>query len=763
MDEFQDTNRLQCELIDQVAGERLFLVGDEFQSIYRFRHADVRVYRERRAAADGAVVELVRNYRSRPHVLALVNEVFGREFGERYSPLVAEGRFDGPEPAGGRVELLLTDKRAAGVAGRWREAEAELLADRIAELVDGGGFQAGQVVLLFEAGTDAGIYEEALRARHLRTVRTTGRGYYDQQQVADLLAYLRLLRNRYDDVALLSVLASPLVGISNDGLYAIRRGAVRRPIFTVFERDELPEHLQPAERRLAAAFAQRYSRLVARSGEVGLERLVDLIVTEHDYDLACLALADGDRRYANIRKLGRMAGDYEAVRGPDVEGFIAFCAEQADLASREGEAATAEEDEDAIVLMTTHSAKGLEFDVVALADWGRERTARQVSDLLIDGDGRVAIRAPDPAGGGMRPALGFREVQEEERRAELDEARRLQYVALTRARHHLLVSGALDPGESTSIADLCGALGVGIESAGDVDVGAARIHVRIADLAAPRAASSNGGPEIGRQLALFSEGGRTPVTLPALAAPSEPPPVPVRRLSYSALALHHRCGYRYFVQRVLGLPEPARRPFEGEGLDPLELGDAVHLELERAGGGWNVRYPHATPENAERVTAFVANWQASPLAARLAESEHVRRELAFAFEIGGVIFRGRLDAFVWTADGGALIVDYKTNRLGEATPDELVDAGYTVQLTTYALAALRSGLDRVEIAYAFLEQPDAIVVREFTAADAGDLEQRLRGSIDAIRAGQFPPRPGPHCVDCPALDVLCAGPRLEFA
>ena len=98
-------------------------------------------------------------------------------------------------------------------------------------------------MLLFEAGTDAVLYEAALRRHGIRTVRTTGGGYYAQQQVADILCYLRLLRNRYDDFALLGVLASPLVGISNDGLLALRRGAIRRPIFTALERDDLPEGL----------------------------------------------------------------------------------------------------------------------------------------------------------------------------------------------------------------------------------------------------------------------------------------------------------------------------------------------------------------------------------------------------------------------------------------------------------------------------------------------------------------------------------------
>ena len=96
------------------------------------------------------------------------------------------------------------------------------------------------------------------------------------------------------------------------------------------------------------------------------------------------------------------------MRGPDLEGFVRFCDEQAALQVREGEAATAEEGRDAIVLMTVHAAKGLEFDVVALADCGRERASRQTRDILVDAGGRIALRAVDPATGLLRPGARLR-------------------------------------------------------------------------------------------------------------------------------------------------------------------------------------------------------------------------------------------------------------------------------------------------------------------------------------------------------------------
>jgi ATP-dependent exoDNAse (exonuclease V) beta subunit len=126
VDEFQDTNALQCELVDLIAGgveKDVFYVGDEFQSIYAFRHADVGVFRERRAKAARRLT-LTENYRSRPEVLAAVNHVFGEEFGDGYQPLAASGAF--PDPVFGHpVELLVTDKESYSGSGlHWRRAEA---------------------------------------------------------------------------------------------------------------------------------------------------------------------------------------------------------------------------------------------------------------------------------------------------------------------------------------------------------------------------------------------------------------------------------------------------------------------------------------------------------------------------------------------------------------------------------------------------------------------------------------------------------------
>jgi ATP-dependent helicase/nuclease subunit A len=756
VDEFQDTNALQCELIDLLAAgapKDVFYVGDEFQSIYAFRHADVNVFRGRREAASQRL-PLTENYRSRPEVLAAVNHLFGEEFGAGYQPLAASNEF--PDPVFGHpVELLVTDKQSySGSGTHWRRAEAKHVARRVRELIDAGAATPGEIVLLFAAGTDAEWYEEELRALGLPTYRATGRRYFGQQQVVDLRMYLRLLRNRYDDEALVSVLASPFVGVSNDGLVLLRRHAGRRPLYTGLERT-LPGAFDTADERLVRAFKQRFERLVAASARVSLERLCELVVSEHDYDLAVLARWDGQRRYANLRKLMRLARAYEELRGRDLEGFLGFIADQEAAGAAQLEAVSEEEGSGAVRLLTIHAAKGLEFKVVVVADAGREKAGPDAAEEYLTLSEEERLR---------------------ERAAEDEERLRLYYVAMTRAIDRLIVSGAVGDGRETPIRWIlrrleCDAELQGAPAPFELERGQATFLVRVDrhDPGLPAEPEQVAVParEDG-QLALFGElpetapprGYRLPELEPVPAAPLHR----VRRLSYSALALYERCSYRYYAERITGLRERRGRASGGDGgLAATEIGDAVHRLLELPGAAVElVRewYPSVTSEELDRIAALVESYRSSELAAR---AEHARPELAFAFEHDGVLVHGRFD--LYHRDGTrALVVDYKTNALDEREPAEVVEAEYTVQRLVYALACFRAGAGEVEVVYAFLERPEAPVATVFDLGDVPMLEAELSAAIARIDAGEFVPTPSDFaCADCPALDVVCAGPRLRRA
>ncbi len=774
VDEFQDTNRLQCELIDLITRGELFFVGDEFQSIYRFRHADVEVFKERREQV-GEVLPLTQNWRSRPEVLAVVNELFGATFGDEFQKLVAAGRF--PDPASGpAVELLVTDKASYKDSGvSWRSGEARAVARRVRELVETGEAEPGEIVLLFAAGTDAEQYEQALRELDLPTYRATGRGYFGQQQVVDLLGYLRLIHNRYDDEAFVTVLASPFVGVSNDGLVVLRRNATRRPLFTAVEKG-LPEGLAERDRQLLQAFRQRYDRLTVVAGTVGLERLCEQIMVEHDYDLAVLAQWDGRRRYANLRKLARLARSYEELRGADVEGFVRFVSEQDAAGVRELEAVAEEEGAGAVRLLTIHAAKGLEFNVVVVADAGRERLSTRGEEIICLPDGRFGFKVVDPITGRRVGAFEYDEVRDAEEAAAEAERLRLYYVAMTRAIDRLIVAGSIDSSRrdpKTPIGWVLDRLELGELEDGEVVRGEARLGIRV-DRFSIDTEEEHVVEQPNPQLTLFEAEDSVPALTVPLLPPLEPvvPPVePVRRLSYSALALFARCPYRFYAERLAGM-----RPVDGSGriagqvgMAASEIGDSVHRLLERVDLaaptapsldqvlGW---YPGATAEELERIGALVAAYCGSALAARLAALDGVSSERPFAFEHDGVLFHGVLDV-LHLDKGRALVADFKSNLLGDHSPAEVFDAEYRLQRLVYAIACFRAGADEVEVVYQFLERPDELVEAVFRRDELPALETELSAAIEQIQAGVFPPRPSEFaCSGCPALDVVCAGPGL---
>ena len=464
VDEFQDTNRRQLALLELLERENLFTVGDELQSIYGFRHAEVEIFRERRRRlhAEGAAITLAHNFRSRLPLISAINGVFGERFGDAYTPLIAtrdEAHEDAP-----LIELMLTDKNgwsesphAQRIAGRlppatlWRQAEARLLAQRVAELVAGGQAATGDVAVLLRAATDLPVYERALEERGLRTLAAVG-SFWGHQQVGDLLAWLRALANPLDELALYSVLASPLVGISSDGLALVALQAraeeagawatIARGAGQVMGEAITASGLSATDHERLKRFAERFTTERGAAPTLSAAELLLRVIAHSGYERHVLSLPWGERRLANIHKLLRLARRFEAAEGHDLRGFLDHVAQRrAHAESSEPHAPTGSEP-DAVRLMTIHAAKGLEFPVVCLADLGRVGNGTP-PDLLVDGE-RVGLRLARLDGSAAVACLRYGELCEERRCAESAEEERILYVAMTRARERLLLSGSCD-------------------------------------------------------------------------------------------------------------------------------------------------------------------------------------------------------------------------------------------------------------------------------------------------------------------------------
>ncbi|HSZ14528.1 MAG TPA: UvrD-helicase domain-containing protein [Solirubrobacteraceae bacterium] len=865
VDEFQDTNPRQLAILGALDRGNLFTVGDELQSIYGFRHADVSLFRARRAKLEeiGASVRLTRNFRSRESLLGVVNAVFAGRFGD-YAPLVA-GRDEAPAPgtqlglrtappaaAGSTeepsVELLLTDVRgweeredlAGPIAAElphtqlWRQAEARLLAQRVAELVHDGHTRAGEVVVLLRASGDLEVFERALQLQGLRTLAAVGT-FWGHQQIGDLLSYLRALANPLDEQALYAALASPLAGCSRDCL-ALLAGAARTQRRGVWEialaaaggGPELALGLAPADDAALATFCALLQDERAQAARRELSELIERAIDASGYRERVLGLDWPERRLANVHKLLRLARRFEASEGRDLRGFLDHVEYLQQAVKVEPDAPVEGVEPDAVRLMTIHAAKGLEFSVVCVADLGRQPNT-QTPDLLVDGQ-RVGLRLMRLDGARSKPALDYDELAGERRAGEAEEEDRILYVAMTRARERLLLSGAVDFARwpesrqaPTAISWLAPALSAELPAL--VRDGAAAVHdltigdgagltvrcrlnapatvgdvlrlERIGRVASPPEQPVAGGqplvhpvpsgqpsaqPVAGEQLSICVEGGASPALAPALAAAT---------LSYTSLSELERCGYRYYLERVLALPEDraaARAESLGheaespghEGLEARARGTLVHRLMElydfarprpvspadvaRAAAELGMRVAEGERAAIARLIDTAATVE---LADRLARARSARREHPFAFPVGssGPLITGVIDLLASEADGGALVVDYKSDRVGaDSDLEAAVEGEYGVQRLLYALAVLRGGAASVEVVHWFLERPREWVSARYAAADRDGLERRLAERV--ARAGErgFAVSAQPHrglCLTCPGRAGLCSWGERE--
>ncbi len=834
VDEFQDTNPRQLDVLRALERENLFTVGDEFQSIYGFRHADSRLVRAHRTelARRGASLALRLNFRGRPALLDVVNAAFGDRFGEGFEPLHA-GREDLLLPEGEPpVELLVTDmsgweaepwvSEGLPPARPWRHAEARLLAQRVNELVARGEVTPGQVAVLVRASTDIPVYERALEEQGLATLAAGGGGYWSGQQVEDLLACLRVLANPLDELALYGTLACPIVGLSSDALALIAAGGRGRggpwrvlaetfcasphaapsppagDLATSDDGEALDARLTPVDRQALARFCPW---LACERDGLGRHSVADVllrILRHSGYVEHVLGLRWGERRLANVHKLLRLAREFEASQGRDLRGFLDMAARSARGPGREPDAPVADADVRAVRLMTIHAAKGLEWDVVAVADLGR-RARVEVPDVLVDGE-RVGLRLPTMDGSEPLRAMQYEALRAELKQRQAAEEERVLYVAMTRARERLLLSGAIElecwPRPESAAAAPLSWLGPALAQdvptgldVGDADqvrhppnAGHVRVRWRVSTPA-----------RVGDVL-LRRSGAREPVA-PAAVLPTarvaltpgrehpaglgeggvEPREGATGSLSYTAIAEHERCGYRYYLERVLGLPpDQAGAPGGGDALGGRVRGALVHRLLEqvdfrrsqapepaqiaRIGRELGLGLNETQLSDIGALTAAVAGTE---LGARVAAAPRIYREHPFAFALGPdlPLLTGVVDVMAHELGGTVLILDYKSDRVADVALDELVERVYLVQRHVYALAALHAGALRVDVIHWFLERPAEPVGASFDQADAGSLGAELMVRMAPLIEGRFEVTQRPHrelCLSCPGRRALCS-------
>lgn len=813
LDEMQDTNRRQWRLFSALAREgaeppETFLVGDPKQAIYSFRRADVRAFLEagreleaqnRERALGPAARSLSQSYRAVPSLVDFVNGLFepllaeedgGFEVGfQALAP--AKPEVEGDHPTVGMVLIPPPDEEDPAAPAE-EVLEAEAVCRKLRELAQ-QGFAWRQMAVLLRRRKPLPDIEEQLRRGGVPYRVHGGVGFFQRQEVRDLVALLRFLADPGDDLSLAAVLRSPLVGLSDEALMAV----VLAPGESLWDKlGELAGQDDPDERTVmvpegAWPVLARARRDLTRWRALRDRRTPGALLREvvEDAGLWSTLRAQGDRGQAaeNVEKLLRAAA---GLRGDLVEAarYVTRLVIQEEA---EGEADLHGAGEDAVHILTVHAAKGLEYPVVVVPDMDRKLSVQGDDDLVRDPDGHLVFRAPRwmRDGDDRAQTYAFARAWRRARQQTRAEEKRLLYVALTRAEQRLWMVGrdrGLKPvprnelGVGSSWMDWVRAH-CGVEAdqvaAGEVEAFGVRVAIeRPEGSSVPAAAEPAAEEGAATALDAWAQGGSAARALEEaaratpdvevevhldrqrapdrLAAPRPPETVSPTQL------MDYRCPRYFHLRHVLGFDPSTRARLFGltrrvEGGGGTSLGAAVHQALEAWGrddpGGWRqgldgwLREQAALdPEAAEglRVDAarLVEQLLASPLAARLEAAPHSAVEQEFAVPVGGALLVGQIDRVIRDAEGWE-VLDWKTNQPPPgADLDAWVQekaADYRRQMLAYALA-MREDEARGSIRTTLVFLRPMRVWTEVVEAGAVDaFRARVEADLAAMAAGRF--------------------------
>jgi ATP-dependent helicase/nuclease subunit A len=685
IDEFQDTDDRQLLIAETLCGEdggpELFIVGDVKQSIYRFRGAEVGVFKQARSDSD-ETIELARNFRSLPDVVQFVNDFFTQSgmldaVEPTYRPLFAHREAVNEA----RVEFLLPALTDDASAETCRREEAKLIASRLVQMCSGAERVSvfdpilkterpahfGDVTMLFRSFSAVYLYEQVLRERGIPYTVVAGAGFYERQEVLDIRNVLSLVADPWDEMALLAYLRSPMAGLPDDALAHVCEG---RSLSTAFADGRTPEGFAHA-----AAWT-RARELVAdlrENRERPLPDFLRYLLEQTGYEAVALSQFLGGQKALNLRKVVDLAEEFSRSRAGNLSAFVHYLdAISAESELREGEAALQSEDSGSVTLMTVHKSKGLEFSIVVVPDLGRQARASSSLLHLVLG---MAVGVTGPEGDLQYPAIHdlIRRSDAEQDQAE---SGRVLYVAMTRARDWLLLSGARDPDklgrswleEFDAVYDLT-ARGDGEELSGD----GWRAVVRrgLAPLKAPQGDVTKDTSS--DREALLRQVGPVPTTAS-------------RRTTFGVSEILDAMG-------DLRDPEDAGEPAEnerGQGSSVAMMrGSLAHRMFEvwdfasrtapdvEALLRWARAAPGLREELARTLRAAAERFTGSPLWERVVADPALRREQSFVFRLDDALLNGTMDLVL----GDGTIVDYKT---GKAKPE--LHARYERQLQLYAAA-----------------------------------------------------------------------------
>ena len=505
------------------------------------------------------------------------------------------------------------------------------------------------IALLFRAMTHVQTYESVFRRANIPYQTVLGRGFYEREEITDLIQLLRFLDNKTDELALAAVLRSPLCGISDNALLAMRcapwldeqdTGAdplkyfsQTRKLFIALRRHREIAFISDDEHLLLDRAADLIKGLVARQHHYSLSTLLRFAVEQSEFMSVIAATFDGAQRLANVQRLFTLAERFERSGAHLIRDFVRYVEEFEAIGSRESEGQI-DEATNAVKLMTIHQAKGLEFPVVIIPDLQRSSKPPE-NWVLLDRQRGLTLKVPDGRGR-LVAGLTFNRFEQRHAWREQFESMRLLYVAATRAQDRLILSGTtkdvdklgtrtdtwlnwiwqsldLPPQPRTGLVDLTPDLQL------QVTLNIAEeppANLPVADTFAFTGPGINGPGSIGP-----ANADTIPGAFPLLGRIEADRNSAIHRFSVTQLINYQRCPRQYYFDRVLHAPAPdalavwnnAEAPEPPANLTATLKGAVIHRFCETYTAG------DETEERLRTSFADVVRSRQAELAERLLE------------------------------------------------------------------------------------------------------------------------------------------------
>ena len=490
IDEYQDSNEVQETLLRSISREErgennIFMVGDVKQSIYRFRLSRPELFMGKYNSystqeSSRQRIDLDRNFRSRGEVLDSTNYIFRKLMRKEFGEIIYDDKAalhlgaSFPELPDENVftdqtELLLYNQTGLR-SSEAREEEARMIAQRMKELLSTGVVldkatgeyrpvhYRDMVILTRSLQGWAEVFASILAEEGIPAYSVSREGYFETYEVSVLLDYLKVLDNARQDLPLTAVLTSPFAGLTAAELSVIRLAYPNQLFYEAVEGfcslspEEIPETVDKKQAIQVQEKLRRFFEVLDHFREIlpytAIHDLLAEIIDKTGYGLFISAMPGGAQRQANVEMLVEKARAFEGTSYKGLFNFVRYIEQLKKYDVDYGEASIIDEQDDTVRIMSIHKSKGLEFPIVFVAGTGKQFNTQDLKgSIVIHPKNGVGIDVVDLEMRTKAPTFLKKMIQEKTKLENLAEELRVLYVAMTRAKEKLILTGSLKIGE----------------------------------------------------------------------------------------------------------------------------------------------------------------------------------------------------------------------------------------------------------------------------------------------------------------------------